>query len=436
MPIFTLQQESGKLEDIEILKSKMIIGRNETCEIKILGGDISREHACVTIDKDNCFIDDLDSRNGTYVNATPITEKTKLKHMDVVQIGKNTLMYSDNDISVESEKYDHSAPVGQSHSQLFNFDFLQEVIFKLEGNIGKIIKGKTDVIKNLIIALLSDGHILIEDVPGVGKSMLARVLAKSILGNYRRIQFSPDMLPSDITGINVYNKKTKDFTFMPGPIFGNIILADEINRTTPRTQSSLLECMSEATITIDGQQHVLPKPFFVIATQNPSDYHGTYPLPKPQLDRFLMKISVGYPEINTEKEILSSQMERHPINEISHIVKAMDIVLCQALVRKTYVSDVIREYIVKIVNATRNHPAIEQGGSPRASLALMRTSQTIAAYNGRDFVVPNDVRNLTIPVLAHRLTFRARARNEWDNVETVIESIVDNTQMPEEHLEK
>jgi MoxR-like ATPase len=234
------------------------------------------------------------------------------------------------------------------------------------------------------------------------------------------------MLPSDITGISVYNEQDHEFSFMPGPIFGNIILADEINRTTPRTQSSLLECMSESVITIDGKPHMLPKPFYVVATQNPQDYHGTYPLPEPQLDRFLMRISIGYPSHDAEKEILDSQISCHPLSNISYVVKAMEIVQCQALVRQVHISEPIKEYIVKIVSATRDHQALASACSPRASLALMRVSQSLAAYHGRKYVIPRDVRELVAPVLGHRITLKLRAEGEWESSADVLNEILEH----------
>jgi MoxR-like ATPase len=288
------------------------------------------------------------------------------------------------------------------------------------------------VIRNLIVCLFADGHLLLEDAPGVGKSVLAQTLAKSIQGVYRRIQFTPDMLPSDVTGMNIYDEGAKQFKFLPGPIFGNIILADEINRTTPRTQSSLLECMSESLITLDGKTHVLPKPFFVVATQNPEDYHGTYPLPEPQLDRFLMRLSVGYPDAVAEKEILISQGTIHPLKTISYVIKATDIVRCNALIRQVLISDKLKEYIIKISNATREHSALCGGCSPRASLALMRVSQALAAYYSRDYVIPRDIREMVKPVLAHRLKLKLRVQGEWNNVENVLDAILADIPMENE----
>ena len=314
----------------------------------------------------------------------------------------------------------------------FNTETLQKIIRQLEDNIARVFKGDSDVIRNIIVCLFADGHLLLEDAPGVGKSLLAQTLAKSVQAQYRSIQFTPDLLPSDITGTNIFDEATGTFKFLPGPIFGNVILADEINRTTPRTQSSLLECMSESSITIDGKGHVLPKPFFVIATQNPEDYHGTYTLPEPQLDRFLMRLSIGYPSPEAEMEILSSQISGHPLNSISYVIKSNGVVYCQAQVRKVKVSPQIKEYIIRIANATREHPALANGCSPRASLALMRCSQSLAAYSGRDFVTPKDVRALLKLVIGHRLRLKLRSRSEWKSVDHVLDSILDSIKLKNE----
>jgi pSer/pThr/pTyr-binding forkhead associated (FHA) protein len=310
MPIFTVQVGYDKSLDLEIKEGETIIGRELDCDIILDTPNASRRHAKVIRKENQVSIEDLNSSNGTFVNSTPIDKPYNLKHLDVFQIGESVFVYKDTDIPSE---FKLAGPkMGQKTTEYYTFNFMSEVIKKIQANVEKVIKGKPEAVRNLIVALLADGHVLVEDVPGVGKSVLAQALAKTIQARYKRIQFTPDMLPSDITGLSVYDEKNKEFSFIPGPVFGNIILADEINRTTPRTQSSLLECMSESAITIDGKPHVLPKPFFVIATQNPSDYHGTYPLPEPQLDRFLMRFSIGYPSPEVEIEILSSQMKRHP----------------------------------------------------------------------------------------------------------------------------
>ena len=432
MPSFTLQKGYGRSGEFEINKNQIMIGRGSGCDIVLDKGEVSRRHAKVTKKNQNFFIEDMDSSNGTFVNSAPIAKPYELKHLDVVQIGKNVLMFNDIDRNTRMERT--GAFDGQKTGEYYTFGFLKHLVKQIETNIGKVIKGKPDVIRNLIICLLADGHILIEDAPGVGKSVLGQALAKSIRGTYRRIQFTPDMLPSDITGVSVYDDKSREFRFIPGPIFGNIILADEINRTTPRTQSSLLECMSESVISIDGETHVLPKPFFVIATQNPSDYHGTYPLPEPQLDRFLMRTSVGYPDPQAEREILDSQIHHHPLSEISYVVNAMDIVQCQALIRKIHIAEPVRDYIVKIAEATRKHPALATAASPRASLALMRVSQSLAAYYERDYVIPRDVRELVVPVLAHRISLKLRSQGEWENAGDVLRDIMASVPMENEEI--
>jgi MoxR-like ATPase len=309
---------------------------------------------------------------------------------------------------------------------------MQRVIRSLEKNIGEVFKGNPGVIRDLIVCLMADGHLLLEDAPGVGKSLLAQTLAKSVQAVYRRIQFTPDMLPSDITGMNVYDDVKKDFRFLPGPIFGNVVLADEINRTTPRTQSSLLECMSEAAVTMDGKRHVLPKPFFVIATQNPGDYQGTYPLPEPQLDRFLMRLSIGYPSKEAEKEILDGQISGEALSRISYVIRSNDIIRCQALVRFVTVSDEIKNYIIDIADATRHHEALVNGTSPRATLALMRSCQSLAAYNGRNYVTPQDVRSMLKVVFSHRLRLKLKAKAEWKSVDNVLDSIAGSIHLPNE----
>ncbi len=432
MPSFTLQKGYGRSGEFEINKNQIVIGRDNNCDIVLDKGEVSRRHAKVSKKNQNYFIEDMNSSNGTFLNSTPIDKPCELKHLDVVQIGKNVLMF--NDIDRNTRLKPEGPADGQKTGEYYTFGFLRHVIKQIEGNIGKVIKGKPDVIRNLIICLMADGHILIEDAPGTGKSVLGQALAKSIRGTYRRIQFTPDMLPSDITGVSVYDDNSKEFRFIPGPIFGNIILADEINRTTPRTQSSLLECMSESVISIDGETHVLPKPFFVIATQNPSDYHGTYPLPEPQLDRFLMRTSIGYPDPKSEREILDSQIHHHPLSAISYVVNAMDIVQCQALVRKIHIAEPVRDYIVKIAEATRKHPALATAASPRASLALMRVSQSLAAYYERDYVIPRDVRELVIPVISHRISLKLRSQGEWENTNDVLNDILSSVPMDNEEI--
>lgn len=433
MPTFSIQQGYEKQKDIEIKEGKTIIGRELDCDIIMNTGNCSRHHTCVTRKENHVLVEDLNSSNGTFVNGSPITTKYELKHLDVMQIAETVFIYKNMDAPSEKLLKRKS---GQKTTEFFTFSFLTEVIKKIETNVGRVLKGKPEVIRNIIIALFSDGHILIEDMPGVGKSILGQALAKSIQGQYKRIQFTPDMLPSDITGISIYNEEAKEFKFIPGPIFGNIILADEINRTTPRTQSSLLECMSESSITIDGKSHVLPKPFFVIATQNPSDYHGTYPLPEPQLDRFVMRISIGYPTTDVEKEILTSQVERHPLHDISYVVKAMDIMQCQSLVRQVFLSDALKDYIVNVIDATRKHPALTGGCSPRASLSLMRVGQSLAAYHERNYVIPRDIREIADSVLSHRIFLKPGSRGKWNSTTDVVNEILDSIEVGSEELYK
>jgi len=289
-----------------------------------------------------------------------------------------------------------------------------------------VFLGKPRVTRLCLTALLADGHILLEDVPGTGKTLLARSMAQLIGGKFARIQFTPDMLPSEILGFSMYREPDRRFVFMPGPVFTNVLLADEINRTSPRTQSALLECMEERQVTVDGEAHLIEEPFFVIATQNPVEQHGVYPLPEAQLDRFLMRLRMGYPEPAVEDEILASQMHRHPIHDISYVVRSSDIVQCQALVRNVHVSDKVRNYIVTLSSETRRHPALQYGCSPRGSLALMRVAQARAVFQGRDYVVPADVRDVAVDVLGHRLPLKFQARTQWIDSAQVVSGILDS----------
>jgi len=279
----------------------------------------------------------------------------------------------------------------------------QRLAEQIVRNVEKVIVGKPKVIELAVIALTSQGHLLIEDAPGVGKTMLARSLAKSINCTFKRIQFTPDMLPGDIIGVSVYNQKTYDFEFRPGPIMAQVVLADEINRATPRVQSALLECMEERQITVDGITYAMPSPFHVLATQNPIEYEGTFPLPETQLDRFLMRISLGYPSASDEVIIMERQQYRRPIEQISAVAEAADLLRLQETVKGIYVDSLVKQYIASLVEATRHHPEIYLGASPRGSLALFRTAQARALIQGRDFALPDDVKALAEYVLAHRL---------------------------------
>ncbi|MFH1647977.1 MAG: MoxR family ATPase [Chloroflexota bacterium] len=278
----------------------------------------------------------------------------------------------------------------------------QALAEKIIDNVERVLVGKREAVELAVIALISQGHLLIEDAPGVGKTMLARSLAKSIHCNFKRIQFTPDMLPGDITGVTVYNQKIGDFEFRPGPIVAQVVLADEINRATPKVQSALLEAMAERQITVDGVTHQMPSPFHVLATQSPVEYEGTFPLPEAQLDRFLLRINIGYPSPDEEIVVIERQQFVHPIEEIGPVVAAEDVLMLQETVKKIYVDDLIKHYIVALVDATRHHPAIYLGASPRGSLALFRTAQARALLDGRDYVLPDDVKSLAEPTLAHR----------------------------------
>jgi MoxR-like ATPase len=277
-------------------------------------------------------------------------------------------------------------------------------------NVEKVIIGKTPELRLALTALLCQGHVLIEDVPGVGKTMLARSIATSTGCVFKRIQFTPDLLPTDVTGVSMYNSKSGDFEFRPGPIMAQIVLADEINRATPKTQSALLEAMEERQITVDGVTHRVPAPFIVIATQNPIEYEGTFPLPEAQLDRFLLRIQLGYPNKADEIAVMDRQQLGHPIDALEQITDAAEILRLQTAVRQIYVDPLIKQYIVEIVEATRKHEAAYLGASPRGSLALLRASQALAMLDGRDFVIPDDVKALSFPTLGHRVIVSPSAR--------------------------
>ena len=287
---------------------------------------------------------------------------------------------------------------------------IQQVAERVSANVEQVIIGKRRPVDLVLIALLCRGHVLLEDVPGVGKTVLAKSVARSIGCTFKRIQFTPDLLPSDVTGVSIYNQATGQFEFRPGPVVAQVVLADEINRATPKTQSSLLESMEEKQLTVDGITHSLPQPFIVLATQNPIEYEGTFPLPEAQLDRFLLRISLGYPDKSDELLILESQRKQHPIDTLSQVISVDSLLQMQEQVKDIYVDDLIKDYIVSLVIATRHHEDVYLGASPRGSLSLYRASQAHAALRGRDYVTPDDVKALAEPVLGHRLIINPAAR--------------------------
>jgi len=297
-------------------------------------------------------------------------------------------------------------------------------------NVEKVIVGKPEVIELVVIALISRGHALIEDVPGVGKTMLARSIARSVGCDFQRIQFTPDLLPSDITGVSFYNQKTSEFEFRPGPILSQIVLADEINRATPKTQSALLEAMAERQVTVEGVTHRLADPFMVMATQNPIEYEGTFPLPEAQLDRFFLRVRVGYPTLDQEIAILDSQILSEPIDDLTTVATPDDIIQLQNAARDVYVHDLIKEYIVALTNSTRDHPDASLGVSPRASLALMRGAQARSMIDGRDFASPDDVKSIARAVMSHRLIISPAARMRGVNGEDLVGEVLDRVPVP------
>ena len=298
------------------------------------------------------------------------------------------------------------------------------------GNLEHVIVGKTQPLELVVIGLLCQGHVLIEDVPGVGKTMLARSLAKSLDCTFNRIQFTPDMLPSDVTGVSIFNQQKREFEFRAGPIMGQIILADEVNRATPKTQASLLEAMEEHQVTVDGVTHPLPKPFMVLATQNPIEYEGTFPLPEAQLDRFLLRVRMGYPTPSEEIRVLNGQQLRHPIEALKPIVKVKELLNAIEAIRKIYVSPAIERYIVDLVGRTRQSGDVYLGASPRGSLALFRAGQARAALQGRDFVLPDDIKALAIPVLGHRIIVSPAARLRELSADRIVQEVIYNAPVP------
>jgi MoxR-like ATPase len=303
-------------------------------------------------------------------------------------------------------------------------------VAKVVANMEKVIIGKRPQLALAMAAYLCEGHILLEDVPGVAKTMFARALARSVGCTFKRLQCTPDLLPSDVTGVSIFNQKTTEFEFRPGPVFAQTLLTDEINRATPRTQAALLEAMGERRVSVDGQTYVLKPPFLVIATQNPVDQEGTFPLPEAQLDRFLVKLSLGYPSYEEESQMLTRLQRGHPIDDLQPVVSAADVIACQDAVREIHVDEKIKRYVLDIVHGSREHEDITLGGSPRASIAMFRCSQALAALQGRDFVIPDDVKRMAQPVLNHRVILKPESRLRKKTPSVVVKEIVDDARVP------
>jgi MoxR-like ATPase len=314
--------------------------------------------------------------------------------------------------------------------RITTFDQPHKLVENIIDNVEKVIVGKRKVIEKAMVALLCGGHVLLEDVPGVGKTTLIRTIAKSVGCSFKRIQFTPDLLPSDVTGVSIYNQKTIEFEFRPGPIMGNIVLADEINRTSPKTQAALLEAMEEGNITVDGESYPLPQPFFIMATQNPIEYEGTFPLPEAQLDRFLIKIHLGYPDVKEEVDLLGRIQESHPIDTLQEVISRDQLLDLQRETRRVHVEESLREYIVKLTTSSRTHQDVYLGASPRASIALFRTAQAYAFLQGRSYVIPDDIKEMVVPTLGHRLLLKSESRLSGRTVEYVINQIVSGLPVP------
>ena len=297
-------------------------------------------------------------------------------------------------------------------------------------NVERVMVGKSEAVELGVVALMCQGHALIEDVPGVGKTMLARSIARSVGCTFKRIQFTPDLLPTDVTGVSIYNQQTGEFEFREGPIVSQLVLADEVNRATPKTQSAMLEAMDERQVTVEGITHTLPSPFMVMATQNPVEYEGTFPLPEAQLDRFLLIIRLGYPTVEEELEIVERQQMDHPIETLGPVASAEEVAGLQRAIRDIYVDDLVKRYIVGLVDSTRSHADVALGASPRASLALFRGGQAVALIRGRDFVLPDDVKELAVPMLSHRMIVSAAARMRGTASAEIVGAILDDTAVP------
>lgn len=322
-------------------------------------------------------------------------------------------------------------------SPLLNMDssLIRSLVETTADNVERVIIGKRREVELVMTALLCKGHVLIEDVPGVGKTMLTKAIARSIGSSFKRIQFTPDLLPSDVTGVNIFNQQRSDFEFRPGPIVSQMVLADEINRATPKTQSALLEAMEEGQVTIDGATHLLPQPFIVLATENPIDYEGTFPLPEAQLDRFLVRIALGYPGRQGELEMLDRQHQRHPLENLRQVTSVDELRSAQEAVKTVHVAQSVREYIVTLVEATRKHDEVFLGASPRGSIALFNTSRAWAAIRGRDFVLPDDVKFLAAPTLSHRIIVGPAARMQGYDSRSVVNDLLRNIPVPQQTQE-
>lgn len=313
--------------------------------------------------------------------------------------------------------------------------FIRSLVETTADNVERVIIGKRREVELVMTALLCKGHVLIEDVPGVGKTVLTKAIARGIGSSFKRIQFTPDLLPSDVTGVNIFNQQRSEFEFRPGPIVSQMVLADEINRATPKTQSALLEAMEEGQVTIDGATHLLPQPFIVLATENPIDYEGTFPLPEAQLDRFLIRVALGYPGRQGELEMLDRQHQRHPLENVRQVISVDDLRAAQEAVKSVHVAQSVREYIVTLVEATRNHDDVFLGASPRGSLALFNTARAWAAIRGRDFVLPDDVKFLAEPTLSHRIIVGPAARMQGYDSRNVVNDLLRNIPVPQQTQE-
>ena len=311
-----------------------------------------------------------------------------------------------------------------------DFSSFQSAFERIVTNVEKTIQGKGDVIRLALITMVAQGHVLIEDIPGVGKTMLAKSIARSVGCTWSRIQFTPDLLPTDVTGVSIYDTKAEEFDFKPGAVFANICLADEINRASPKTQAALLECMEERQVTVDGNTHELEEPFMVIATQNPIEHEGTYPLPESQLDRFTMRLSMGYPSRESELEILDRHGAEEPLRDLDPVSDPTEVVGLVKLARDVHVASSLKRYIIQITEGTRDHPDVYLGASPRSSLYLLRTARAMAASRGRDYVVPDDIKDIVIPVLAHRILLSPEAQMRGTSAEQILDALIGRVPIP------